>query len=102
MNHESPGLPADIASLTGSAGRVDTTPGLGRLLPARTFGPSAAVGCAAELGGASGSGRHLLFVAWRDLPNPSAGRSGLPRHPPPSAIPPPRNRVPLPLLLPAA
>src|SRR3989442_7653689 len=75
MNHELPVLPADIASLTGSAERVDTTPGLRRLLPARTLGPSAAVGCGAELRGASGNGRHVLFVAWRDLANPSAGGS---------------------------
>ncbi len=75
MNHESPVLPADIASLTGSAERVDTTPGLRLPLPARTLEPSAAVGCAAELRGASGNGRHVLFVAWRDLANPSAGGS---------------------------
>jgi glycosyltransferase involved in cell wall biosynthesis len=75
MNHESPVLPADIASLAGSAERVDTTSGAQRALPARTFGPSAAEGGAAELAGASGTGRHVLFIAWRDLANPNAGGS---------------------------
>lgn len=54
---------------------MDTTPGLPQLLPARARVPSAAAGCAAEPGAVSGNGRHVLFVAWRDLANPSAGGS---------------------------
>ena len=74
MNQESPVLPPDIAPLAGAAERVGTAPGSWRPLPARTAGPGAPDG-AAEPGGAGGHGRHVVFVAWRDLASPNAGGS---------------------------
>jgi glycosyltransferase involved in cell wall biosynthesis len=75
MNHESPVLPPDIAPSAGAAERVGATSGSRRPLRARTPGPSAPEGAGAELAAASGNGRHVVFVAWRDLASPDAGGS---------------------------